>query len=143
MPQRLALIDYSLPSTSDAYGSSICRRPVCRTPTSRTVATAAISSRPLFPTATAGIIRSLGLVLTADTYIGGNGYSLRMEGQVPGINDKARARALVMHGARHVVPALASDCAGPSSTASGTTAHRHAQVPGDRESPIRARRSWT
>ena len=50
---------------------------------------------------------SLGLFLTADTYIGGNGYSLRMEGLEPGINDKARARAIVMHGARYVDPALA------------------------------------
>lgn len=51
---------------------------------------------------------SLGLFVTADTYIGGNGYSLRMDGLEPGVNDKARARAIVMHGARYVDPGLAS-----------------------------------
>jgi hypothetical protein len=51
---------------------------------------------------------SLGLFVTADTYIGGNGYSLRMDGLEPGINDKARARAIVMHGARYVDPGMVS-----------------------------------
>lgn len=51
---------------------------------------------------------SLGLFVTADTYIGGNGYSLRMDGLEPGINDKARVRAIVMHGARYVDPGMAS-----------------------------------
>lgn len=50
---------------------------------------------------------SLGLFATAETYVGGNGYSLRMEGLEPGINDLARARAIVMHGAPYVDPAQA------------------------------------
>jgi hypothetical protein len=50
---------------------------------------------------------SLGLFATAETYIGGNGYSLRMDGLEPGINDQARARAIVMHGAAYVDPAQA------------------------------------
>ncbi len=50
---------------------------------------------------------SLGLFATAETYIGGNGYSLRMDGLEPGINDQARARAIVMHGAPYVDPAMA------------------------------------
>lgn len=50
---------------------------------------------------------SLGLFATAETYIGGNGYSLRMDGLEPGINDLARARAIVMHGARYVDPVMA------------------------------------
>ena len=36
--------------------------------------------------------------------MGSNGYSLRMDGLVPGINDAARARAIVMHGAPYVNP---------------------------------------
>jgi hypothetical protein len=45
---------------------------------------------------------SLGLFRTADTYIGKNGYSLRMQGLEPGTNDAAMARAIVMHGAPYV-----------------------------------------
>jgi hypothetical protein len=47
---------------------------------------------------------SLGLFRTLDTYHGGNGYSLRMEGLEPGTNDAALARAIVMHGAPYVNP---------------------------------------
>jgi len=45
---------------------------------------------------------SLGLFVTRDTYSGHNGYSLRMQGLEPGINDAAMARAIVMHGAAYV-----------------------------------------
>jgi hypothetical protein len=45
---------------------------------------------------------SLGLFLTTDTYTGRNGYSLRMQGLEPGINDRAMSRAIVMHGASYV-----------------------------------------
>jgi hypothetical protein len=45
---------------------------------------------------------SLGLFRTDDTYQGSNGYSLRMDGLEPGINDRARERAIVMHGAPYV-----------------------------------------
>jgi hypothetical protein len=47
---------------------------------------------------------SLGLFRTSETYQGGNGYSLRMDGLEPGFNDNARARAIVMHGAAYVDP---------------------------------------
>jgi hypothetical protein len=47
---------------------------------------------------------SLGLFLTDDVYTGRNGYSLRMDGLEPGINDLARERAIVMHGAPYVDP---------------------------------------
>ena len=50
---------------------------------------------------------SLGLFATADTYVGGNGYSLRMDGLEPGVNDNARDRLIVMHGAPYVDPAQA------------------------------------
>ena len=49
---------------------------------------------------------SLGLFATAETYVGGNGYSLRMDGLDPGFNDQARARAIVMHGAWYADPGL-------------------------------------
>lgn len=42
---------------------------------------------------------SLGFYLTLNTYEGKNGYSLRLDGLEPGINDKAYERAIVIHGA--------------------------------------------
>lgn len=50
---------------------------------------------------------SLGLFTAAETYDGKNGYSLRMDGLEPGTNDHARERLLVMHGADYVDPAQA------------------------------------
>jgi hypothetical protein len=45
---------------------------------------------------------SLGLFVTADAYVGKNGYSLRLDGLDRGFNDHARERAIVMHGAPYV-----------------------------------------
>lgn len=50
---------------------------------------------------------SLGLFKTTDTYYGKNGYSLRMQGLEPGTNDAAMSRAIVMHGAPYVNPSQA------------------------------------
>lgn len=50
---------------------------------------------------------SLGLFVTSDTYTGRNGYSLRLDGLEPGFNDRARERAIVMHGAPYVSGELA------------------------------------
>lgn len=49
---------------------------------------------------------SLGLFVTGDTYVGSNGYSLRLDGLEPGFNGRARDRAIVMHGAPYVNAAL-------------------------------------
>lgn len=45
---------------------------------------------------------SIGLFETAETYTGKNGLSLRLDGLEPGVNDKARERYIVMHGADYV-----------------------------------------
>ena len=45
---------------------------------------------------------SLGLFVTDATYVGKNGYSLRLNGLDTGFNDRARERAIVMHGAPYV-----------------------------------------
>ncbi len=47
---------------------------------------------------------SLGLYVANETYVGGNGYSLRLDGLDPGYNDRARERLIVMHGADYVDP---------------------------------------
>lgn len=51
---------------------------------------------------------SLGFYLTENTYMGGNGYSLVLNGLEAGINDNAKARAVVMHGAAYANPAFAA-----------------------------------
>ena len=50
---------------------------------------------------------SLGLFVTDQPYVGTNGYSLRMDGLDAGINDRARERAIVIHGADYVSDAFA------------------------------------
>ena len=48
---------------------------------------------------------SLGFYLTENTYQGKNGYSLVLDGLEKGVNDRARERAIVMHGAPYANPA--------------------------------------
>ncbi|MCD9088634.1 murein L,D-transpeptidase catalytic domain family protein [Stenotrophomonas sp. SY1] len=102
-PRRLAVIDYSRPSTQrrlwlfdlntatllDAEWVAHGRGSGDNTPTS-------FSNRP------GSYQSSLGLFQTGVTYQGGNGYSLRLEGLEPGINDLAASRAIVIHGADYV-----------------------------------------
>jgi hypothetical protein len=45
---------------------------------------------------------SLGLFRTGEVYVGSKGYSLRLDGLEPGYNDRARSRAIVVHGAPYV-----------------------------------------
>ena len=49
---------------------------------------------------------SLGFYLTESTYNGGNGYSLILNGLEKGINDKAKERAIVVHGASYANPSV-------------------------------------
>lgn len=45
---------------------------------------------------------SLGFYLTGETYFGKHGYSLRLDGLDKGVNNNARDRAIVVHGADYV-----------------------------------------
>ncbi|RKD85973.1 murein L,D-transpeptidase catalytic domain family protein [Mangrovibacterium diazotrophicum] len=48
------------------------------------------------------LMSSPGFYTTAETYQGKHGYSLRLDGLEKGINDRARARAIVIHAADYV-----------------------------------------
>ena len=41
-------------------------------------------------------------MITAETYSGDNGYSMRLDGLEKGFNNNVRARAVVMHGSQYV-----------------------------------------
>lgn len=55
-----------------------------------------------FSNASGSLATSLGLFVTGGTYIGGNGYSMRLKGLEEGVNDMASDRLIVMHGASYV-----------------------------------------
>ena len=99
----LTVIDYSIPSTEprlfvfDLAARKLLFRELCaHGKTSGEVNTNFFSNEP------GSEATSLGLFVTADTYVGNNGYSLRLKGLEEGINDMAWDRAIVMHGAYYV-----------------------------------------
>jgi hypothetical protein len=102
---RLAFIDYSRPSTQPrlwvfdvAAGKLLYEEVVAHGRGSGE------NIARVFSNAEGSHASSLGLFLTRETYQGRNGYSLRMDGLEPGINDAAMQRAIVMHGAPYVDP---------------------------------------
>ena len=52
-----------------------------------------------FSNTSSSYMSSLGFYLTGEVYQGKHGYSLRLDGLEKGFNDKARERAIVIHGA--------------------------------------------
>lgn len=107
--QRLAVIDYAQPSTArrlwifDLQGRRLLLNDL--------VAHGRSSGENLatrFSNALGSHQSSLGLFRSAESYRGKHGYSLRMDGLEPGVNDRARERAIVIHGAAYVDPRLAA-----------------------------------
>ncbi|HEX2835265.1 MAG TPA: murein L,D-transpeptidase catalytic domain family protein [Thermoanaerobaculia bacterium] len=99
----ITVIDYSLPSTQprlfvfDLAAKKLLFREL--------VAHGKNSGGNLanfFSNSPGSLATSIGLFVTADTYNGSNGYSLRLKGLEEGINDMAMDRAIVMHGAPYV-----------------------------------------
>jgi hypothetical protein len=109
LPPTLTVIDYSLPSVEPrlwvfdmATGDLLFKELVAHgRNTGENLATRFSNEMDSRQT-------SLGLFVTDDPYIGSNGYSLRLDGLDVGFNDRARDRAIVMHGAPYVDPQLAA-----------------------------------
>jgi hypothetical protein len=107
--RRLAVIDYSRPSTEPRLW--VFALDEARLLYVEHVAHGKNSGANLateFSNVEGSLQSSLGLFTTAETYIGGHGYSLRMDGLEPGVNDHARERLIVIHGADYVDPAQAA-----------------------------------
>ena len=101
--ELLTVIDYSRPSTEprlwvlDLEAGRVLYREL--------VAHGQNSGHNLterFSNAEGSHMTSLGLFVTADPYVGRNGYSLRLHGLDRGVNDNAFDRAIVVHGAPYV-----------------------------------------
>lgn len=102
-PRRLAVIDYSRPSTQRRFWLFDIESAVLLD--AEWVAHGQGSggdSATVFSNRPGSHQSSLGLFRTGTTYVGKNGYSLRLDGLEPGINDRARERAVVIHGADYV-----------------------------------------
>jgi hypothetical protein len=107
-PGLLTVIDYTRPSTEPRLwvldlqrGLVLYRELVAHGKHSGENMTRAFSN------AQGSLMTSLGLFVTDTTYVGSNGYSLRLNGLEPGVNDNAYARAIVIHGAAYVSRAIA------------------------------------
>ncbi|UTW09703.1 murein L,D-transpeptidase catalytic domain family protein [Pseudomonas benzenivorans] len=107
--RRLAVIDYSLPSTAKRLWIFDLERK--KLVLHDLVAHGRLSGENharRFSNVLDSYQSSLGLFRTAESYRGKHGYSLRMDGLEAGVNDRARERAIVIHGASYVDPRLAS-----------------------------------
>ena len=105
----LTVIDYTLPSTQPRlWVLDLTRaRVIYRELVAHGRATGDNTAEK-FSNTPGSMMTSLGLFVTDTSYIGQNGYSLRLRGLEPGVNDNAYARAIVMHGAPYVSPAIVS-----------------------------------
>jgi hypothetical protein len=104
---RLAVIDYSLPSTAKRLWVLDVEREALLFHEHVTHGSGTGDNMARrFSNVEGSFATSLGLFRTAETYMGGNGYSMRMDGLDPGFNDNARQRAIVMHGAWYANPDL-------------------------------------
>ncbi|MFJ2689463.1 murein L,D-transpeptidase catalytic domain family protein [Pseudomonas sp. NPDC087336] len=106
--QRLAVIDYSLPSTEQRlWVFDLKKRKLLFHELVAHGRNSGENMATQFSNQNESFATSLGLYRTQQSYVGQNGYSLRMEGLEPGFNDNAFDRAIVIHGAPYVSPVLA------------------------------------
>lgn len=108
-PELLTVIDYSLPSTEKRLWVLDLERGdvLFHELTTHGQGTGGNMAQE-FSNVSMSLKSNLGLMTTAETYYGKNGYSLRLDGHEQGFNDQARPRAIVIHGADYATPAFIS-----------------------------------
>ncbi|MGE8208711.1 MAG: murein L,D-transpeptidase catalytic domain family protein [Stenotrophomonas rhizophila] len=107
-PTRLSVIDYSRPSTEQRmWVFDLTRQKLLFEEWVAHGRNSGGNQTEHFSNRDGSFMSSLGAFTAKETYMGGNGYSLRLEGLEPGFNDKARDRAIVIHGAPYVNPTMA------------------------------------
>ena len=100
---RAVLIDYTRPSTEPRlYVLDVAGRRVLINSLVAHGRNSGKNRATRFSNKIGSKMSSLGFFLTAETYQGKHGYSLRLEGVEKGINHHARLRAIVIHGAHYV-----------------------------------------
>lgn len=96
----LTIVDFSLPSTEKRLWIIDVERGIIL---QNSVVSHGRNSGNLmaekFSNIDSSFMSSLGFYITGETYVGKHGYSLRLDGVEKGFNDKARDRAIVIHGA--------------------------------------------
>ncbi|MFY0990086.1 murein L,D-transpeptidase catalytic domain family protein [Halomonas sp. C05BenzN] len=104
---RLAVIDYSLPSTEPRlWVFDLDREELMFEELVSHGQGSGDAEATRFSNIPESHQSSLGLFRTMNSYYGRNGYSLRLEGLEPGVNDLAYQRAIVIHGADYVSEAF-------------------------------------
>ena len=99
----LTVIDYSLPSTEPRlWVIDLRRRRVLHNELVAHGERSGDTMAVAFSNEIGSHKSSLGLFRTDETYTGSYGYALRLTGLEPGVNDNARERAIVVHGASYV-----------------------------------------
>lgn len=105
----LTLIDFSLPSTAERFFVfDMARRRLLFSSVVAHGKNSGENYATSFSNEYGSYKSSLGFYLTGSTYQGSNGYSLLLDGLEKGINDRARERAIVVHGAAYADPSVAS-----------------------------------
>ncbi|PMR72512.1 murein L,D-transpeptidase catalytic domain family protein [Billgrantia endophytica] len=105
--ERLAVIDYSLPSTQPRlWIFDLAEKRLLFEELVSHGQGSGDAEATIFSNTPESHQSSLGLFRTMNSYYGRNGYSLRLEGLEAGVNDLAYQRAIVIHGADYVSEAF-------------------------------------
>ncbi len=106
--ERLSVIDYSRPSTEPRmWVFDLARQRLLFEEWVAHGRNSGENRTEHFSNRDGSFMSSIGAFTAQETYMGGNGYSLRLAGLEPGFNDRARERAIVIHGAPYVNPSTA------------------------------------
>ena len=109
-PERLAVIDFGLPSTERRlWIFDLAKRELLMRELVAHGKNSGLNRATEFSNTVNSYQSSIGLFRASESYQGKHGYSLRLDGLEEGINDRARERAIVIHGADYVDPSWISE----------------------------------